>query len=63
MPTFLGVSNIPAGNVWASLIGFLIFYSALAIVDVGLILKYVRLGPEEEGPAPAAAPTAVAAAE
>ena len=52
MPTFLGVSNIPASNVWASLIRFLSFYTSLAIVDMGLILKYVRLGPEEKGYAP-----------
>ena len=48
MPTFLGVSNVPASNVAASLAAFVLFYSALAIVDVGLIVKYVRIGPREE---------------
>ncbi|ARN81409.1 cytochrome ubiquinol oxidase subunit I [Methylocystis bryophila] len=47
MPTFLGVSNIPASNVWASLIGFVVFYSGLAIVELMLMFKYVKLGPEE----------------
>ncbi|MEF3367451.1 cytochrome ubiquinol oxidase subunit I [Methylocystis sp. 9N] len=45
MPTFVGVSNIPASNVAASLAAFVLFYSALAIVDVALIVKYVRIGP------------------
>jgi cytochrome d ubiquinol oxidase subunit I len=48
MPTFVGVSNIPATNVLWSLLGFLIFYTTLALVDVILIVKYVRLGPERE---------------
>jgi cytochrome d ubiquinol oxidase subunit I len=52
MPTFLGVSSVPAGNVAASLAAFVLFYTALAVVDVGLILKYVRKGPH--GPADAA---------
>jgi len=46
MPTFLGASNIPASNVWASLLGFVLFYSTLAIIDLVLIVKYVRIGPE-----------------
>ncbi len=48
LPTFLGVSNVPAHNVLLSLGGFVLFYSALAVVDVLLILKYVRLGPQIE---------------
>jgi cytochrome d ubiquinol oxidase subunit I len=46
LPTFLGVSGTTAGDVWFSLGGFIIFYSALAIADVYLMAKYVRLGPE-----------------
>ena len=34
LPTFLGVSTRPAGNVIASLVGFVVFYSALAAVEV-----------------------------
>jgi cytochrome bd ubiquinol oxidase subunit I len=52
MPTFLGVSNIPASNVVASLAGFFLFYSGLAVVELALMLKYIRLGPESEGHAP-----------
>jgi len=52
MPTFLGASNLPASNVWASLLGFVLFYSALAVVDLALLVKYVRLGPQAEHDAP-----------
>jgi cytochrome d ubiquinol oxidase subunit I len=48
LPTFLGVSNVPAANVAASLLGFVLFYTALAAIDLFLIVKYVRLGPEAE---------------
>jgi cytochrome d ubiquinol oxidase subunit I len=45
LPTFLAVSPIPASNVALSLAGFVLFYSVLAVVDVYLLIKYVRLGP------------------
>ncbi len=48
LPTFLGVSSRGAGNVWLSLAGFALFYSTLAIVDVALLVKYIRLGPMSE---------------
>jgi cytochrome bd ubiquinol oxidase subunit I len=46
LPTFLGASPTPASNVWMSLFGFLVFYGGLAIVDVYLMLRMIRLGPE-----------------
>jgi cytochrome d ubiquinol oxidase subunit I len=46
LPTFLAVSNVPASNVVASLVGFVLFYSSLAVADVYLMVKYVRLGPD-----------------
>ncbi|KWV59304.1 cytochrome d terminal oxidase subunit 1 [Bradyrhizobium macuxiense] len=45
LPTFLAVSSISAANVWFTLIGFVVFYSTLAIVDVYLMLKTVKDGP------------------
>ncbi len=56
LPTYLGVSSVSAGNVLFSLIGFIVFYSALAVVDVFLMIKYVRIGPYGKHPAPAAEP-------
>jgi len=46
LPTFLGVSSTDASNVLLSLLGFIVFYSALLVVDVFLLAKYIRLGPE-----------------
>lgn len=46
LPTALGVSSTPASNVLFSLIGFFVFYSALAVVDVFLMIKYIRIGPK-----------------
>ncbi|HTT99690.1 MAG TPA: cytochrome ubiquinol oxidase subunit I [Rhizomicrobium sp.] len=46
LPTALGVSSTSASNVLFSLIGFLVFYSSLLVVDVFLLAKYIRLGPE-----------------
>ncbi len=47
LPTALGVSSTTAGNVLFSLIGFALFYSALLVADLYLLLKYIRLGPDE----------------
>ena len=45
LPTFLSVSSVSASEVWTSLIGFMVFYTVLLVVDVVLMLKYIRLGP------------------
>jgi len=47
LPTALAVSSTDASNVMFSLIGFFVFYSALLVVDVMLLLKYIRLGPDQ----------------
>jgi cytochrome d ubiquinol oxidase subunit I len=49
LPTFLAVSPIPAHNVWMSLTGFVVFYSALAVVDVYLLVRMIRRGPDGLG--------------
>ena len=46
LPTYLSVSSITPGQVGFSLGGFVLFYSALAVVELYLMLKYIRLGPE-----------------
>ena len=56
LPTFLGVSGTDAHNVLFSLIGFVVFYSGLAIADVYLMQKYIRLGPDATLGHPVAAP-------
>lgn len=47
LPTFMGVSSVSASSVWVSLIGFVFFYSVLAVVEVYLMVKYIRLGPDK----------------
>jgi cytochrome d ubiquinol oxidase subunit I len=49
LPTFLGVSRTSVGNVWMSLTGFVIFYSALAVVDAFLLVRTIRRGPDGLG--------------
>ncbi|MDR3492267.1 MAG: cytochrome ubiquinol oxidase subunit I [Gammaproteobacteria bacterium] len=46
LPTHLGASALPASHVWISLTGFTVFYTALAIVEVYLMIKYIRSGPD-----------------
>jgi cytochrome d ubiquinol oxidase subunit I len=57
LPTYLSVSSIPASNVWLSLGGFALFYSLLAVVELYLMIKYIRLGPEKALGEPPSAPT------
>jgi cytochrome d ubiquinol oxidase subunit I len=45
LPTFLSVSSIPASHVYASLAAFVAFYTALLVIEMYLMLKYIRLGP------------------
>jgi cytochrome d ubiquinol oxidase subunit I len=52
LPTFLGVSRTAAGNVWFSLVGFAVFYSALAAVDAFLLTRTIRRGPDGLGYTP-----------
>ncbi len=47
LPTFMGVSSVSVAQVSFSLAGFVIFYTALAVVDVWLMVKYIRLGPDK----------------
>ena len=57
LPTFLGASPVPASEVWLSLSGFLVFYSALAVADVFLLVRMIRRGPDGLGFWPPELPT------
>lgn len=46
LPTFMGVSSLTSGQVLTSIAGFVLFYSVLAIVELYLMVKYIRLGPD-----------------
>jgi cytochrome bd ubiquinol oxidase subunit I len=46
LPTFLGTSSLAPKDLWISISGFVLFYSSLAVVEVFLMVKYIRLGPD-----------------
>jgi len=45
LPTFLSASSVPASSVYLSLAAFIVFYTLLLIVELYLMVKYIRLGP------------------
>lgn len=45
LPTHMSVSNLSMDQLWFSLMGFLVFYTVLLIIELFLMFKYVRLGP------------------
>jgi len=49
LPTFLGVSSHSPASVAISLSGFALFYTALLVVDVFLMQRMVRKGPDGLG--------------
>jgi cytochrome bd ubiquinol oxidase subunit I len=62
MPTFLGVSSVGPLQVWTSLTAFALFYTALLVVDLYLMIKVARRGPLA-APEPPAADARRASAE
>jgi cytochrome bd ubiquinol oxidase subunit I len=47
LPTDLGISPVSYNHVLASLIGFVVLYTVLLVVDLYLMIKYVKIGPEK----------------
>jgi cytochrome bd ubiquinol oxidase subunit I len=47
LPTYLSTSSVDSAQVLTSIAGFVLFYSILAVVEVFLMVKYIRLGPEK----------------
>lgn len=45
LPTHMSVSSLNSEQLWFSLAGFALFYTVLLIIEMYLMLKYVRLGP------------------
>jgi cytochrome d ubiquinol oxidase subunit I len=46
LPTFLSASSVPATDVILSLAGFVLFYSVLAVVELYLMVRTIRHGPD-----------------
>ena len=49
LPTHLSVSALSSWEVLGSLIGFVLLYSALMVVEVWLMVRYAKLGPGSLG--------------
>lgn len=47
LPTALGVSPVSFNHVLTSLLGFVILYSSLLVVDLYLMVKYIKIGPDK----------------
>ena len=48
LPTALSVSHLSAADLAITLAGFVTFYSVLFIIEMGLMLKYIRKGPTQD---------------
>ncbi len=47
LPTGLAPSSLSRGQLWITLIGFTLIYGTLAVIELGLIVRTVRHGPDE----------------
>jgi len=56
LPTFLGVSPHAAGSIMLSLGGFVVLYTSLLVVDIFLMQRMIRKGPDGMGYWPPAEP-------
>lgn len=45
LPTFLSTSSLSAHQLWTSISGFLVLFGGLTIVEVYLMVKYIKKGP------------------
>ncbi|MFC0398174.1 cytochrome ubiquinol oxidase subunit I [Paraburkholderia rhizosphaerae] len=45
LPTALSASSLAPSDLYVSLAGFVVFYTALFIIEIMLMFKYARLGP------------------
>ncbi len=63
LPTALGASSLSVVQLWITIVLFTLLYGALAVVEVGLILRTIKKGPfaeQEAFEAPASTQPAVA---
>ena len=49
LPTFLGVSSLSVLDVSISIAGFVLLYSTLAVIEVFLMVRSVKRGPDGLG--------------
>ncbi len=49
LPTFLATSSLTAADIWASMIGFILFYTFLLVIEMWLMFHFARKGPSSLG--------------
>ena len=49
LPTFLGVSSLQVSDLLITIAGFMLLYTVLAVIEIRLMVKYIRRGPDAEG--------------
>ncbi|HEY5994013.1 MAG TPA: cytochrome ubiquinol oxidase subunit I, partial [Gallionellaceae bacterium] len=49
LPTHLSASSLSVGSLYGSLIGFIVFYTGLLVIELYLMFKYARKGPGSLG--------------
>lgn len=50
LPTFSSVSSLSVSTVTFSFIGFIVIYSILAVIEMWLMVKYIKIGPSSVNP-------------
>ena len=64
LPTAMAVSNLGASTVLLTLLGFVAIYTILFIIEMGLMLRAIKAGPEPDSkPEAELAPASIAPAE
>ena len=48
LPTALSASHLSVADLLITLAGFMLFYSVLFVIEMGLMLKYIRKGPFQD---------------
>jgi cytochrome d ubiquinol oxidase subunit I len=49
LPTHLSASSLSIGSLYGSLIGFIVFYTGLLVIEMYLMVKFARKGPASLG--------------
>lgn len=45
LPTFMSASSLSVNDLWFSIISITIFYAILLVIELFLMLKFIRIGP------------------
>jgi cytochrome d ubiquinol oxidase subunit I len=57
LPTAVGVSSLSVTEVLLTLAGFVVLYSTLLVIEIALMIKYIKIGPDDGKPTDDQQPT------